>query len=342
MRKGTKIFLFIALGILCTGVIISIIAFALNGFRIRNTASAGEAPRFEKHVIEGTIEASAKAIEIEVISDDLRILKSADGSSHWKYEGPLSEEDFDITSDVDSFKLKQLASANLTDWRSLEKVLDNLASLTDRWFRSFPADLDGTLTLYLSEKEYEEWNFSSVSGSIFADPGLSVKEASLAAVSGDIRIEKLDGLDRLNISTVSGTITASESAASSGIFFATTSGEISAVQMSTEKKAAFSTVSGSILLKDSSFKETEIETASGEIFLDRLQSEKLEAETISGDVTGKIDADARVLVTTVSGDTSVPSGTKGDWKIHTTSGDVFLEGIEAGGTDKLSGETVIS
>lgn len=326
MRKSTKIILFTGLGILCAGILVCIIAFALNGFQIRRAPSGTAGIPNERHEFEGEIPEEIQNLEIEMTSENISVKPSSDGRTYWSYQGPLEKEDLIISSERGTFTLRWIDSGDGVNWNSPAQILDNILFFAERWIDHAPLDIGGKLTLYLSEKEYDSLTVRTASGELLVESGLSFQSVVLNSVSGEIDVQKITGLKDLLLSSTSGDISAKETEVASDFLASSVSGEISVRDMNVAGKAGFSTTSGSILLKDSLFHEAKIDTTSGKVLLDEIQSETCTAETVSGDVRGTIDADTKVLTKTVSGDVRVPNGSKGDWSVKTISGDILLEG----------------
>ncbi len=326
MRKGTKIFLFIGLGILAAGVIACFIAFACNGFhdlRFWKHQSASANNNKVMQSFEISMDGEFDNIEIGLVPEDLEIRKSTDGTSHAEYTGFAEKEDFTTYVKDGSFVFMRTSEAEDIKWT-------NLKDLTDYLWDHFGEDFDnlgeeGKLTIYLADKDYASLEINTVSGQTIIEPELSFTSVNVAAVSGDIKIAGIKNLNTLTASTTSGEISVSDSEIKEQITLSSVSGSLTVKNVTGCQKGNFATTSGETLLSESEILDVDAETTSGDLRLDMLTAEKLNASTVSGDVKGRVSADINVRANSTSGDISVPQGTVGNWSIETVSGDIHLD-----------------
>ena len=351
MRRWVKGLLFTGLGIIIAGIIALFIAFAINGFSWKRTLLPGQPKKDAKiNTLEETINEEFSNIKVDLGAADIKVEKAEDGICRveYKYRGEDPHLEIGVSSDVfleiggsgNTLEIKQEGSNVDFDWEHLDQILDNLYNQVNQ---SFDNEL-GTLVIYLPEKEYEIFDIYTLSGEIESVHPISCKEANLhtasgdlqlenikgksmlnlAAASGDLSIKNIEGFETVNIAVASGDVAVNNAAFSSQINATTTSGEMTLNQVAVSGSAKLESTSGAIRLINTEFQEGDVETTSGEIYLEYAKAEKLLLKTTSGDIVGRIDADINVHGTTTSGDYSAPSGTKGEWRTETTSGDVKL------------------
>lgn len=341
MRRWVKGLLFTGLGILVAGIIALIIAFAINGFSWKRTLLPGQPKKDAKiNTLEETINDEFSNIKVELGAADIKVEKSEDGICRVTYKYRGEDPHLEIGASGNTLEIKQEGSDVDFDWEHLDQILDHLYNQVNQ---SFDNEL-GTLVIYLPEKEYEIFDIYTLSGEIESVHPISCKEANLhtasgdlqlenikgksmlnlAAASGDLSIKNIEGFETVNIAVASGDVAVNNAAFSSQINATTTSGEMTLNQVAVSGSAKLESTSGAIRLINTEFQEGDVETTSGEIYLEYAKAEKLLLKTTSGDIVGRIDADINVHGTTTSGDYSAPSGTKGDWRTETTSGDVKL------------------
>ncbi len=341
MRRWVKGLLFTGIGFLIAGIIVLFIAFAVNGFSWKNTLLPGHSKReAATNNIEENINDEFLNIHVEVGSPDIKLEKSEDGICHITYKYRGEDPHLVIGVNGDTLEIKQLDSETNFDWKHPDQWLEHFYNQV-RW--GFNDEI-GEIVISLPEKEYDTLDISTASGDIESVQPISCSEANLstasgemnlenikgksslnlASASGDIDIKNAEGFEMINIVSASGELEVVNASAASEMNATTTSGEMTLNQVSVSGKAELHSTSGRISLIKTEFQEGKAETTSGEIYLEYAQAEKLFLKTTSGDILGKIDADINVHGTTTSGDYSAPSGTKGDWRTETTSGDVRL------------------
>lgn len=318
MNKGTKIVLFTGLGILIAGVIVSVIAFALSGFRFRN-AFAAEGAKRELKTIELTFPEAFSNIDISVPAADVTIYPTDDKAARIEYTSQDEEKDLEAYVKEDTLVFKRVEDPKDMQWLHPAQIMDNLASLMASGFIH-----EIKLDLYLPKRDYQKLELSSASGDIFSDKDLSAKEVSFSSVSGDISISALKNAETISLKTTSGSIHAYGLDIRSDLEALSVSGDVSLKQISAGGKLMSATTSGDLILRGISFDDASLDTISGDIVLEDVSAKTLFAKSVSGDVTGNAEESLNVHASSVSGNIRVPQGSKDNWKIETTSGDIRL------------------
>lgn len=305
MRKGFKIILFVGLGVLALGLIISVVAFALNGFRFVKSEVQAENSDIKSFEINRVIDEDISDISIELVTADVDIVRSSDGKCRldFSYRGVAEESDFELIAENGTLAFRQKTDSK-SSWLNVKWGWERLVDLMNN--RSY--DNEGKLILYLPEKGYGKLNVSVVTGDVKNESGFGFSNAVISAVTGDIMVSDLDCSGSVEITATTGDIQLSGIHADGNVSIEVTTGDIS--------------------IKDSEFAEGDIADTTGDILIEYLEAEKLDVAAVSGDITGIIDSQINVICETVSGSCNAPSGSKGRWEISTVSGDIDLKGVQ--------------
>ena len=285
MGKATKIILITAGILITTGIIISIIGYS---FLSRRTVSADT---YEKK--ESTVRDSYDSISIDEVSDDIKIVPSADGTTKVEY---YDSERMVHKINVNSGTLEiSVEDTRITHW------WDYIVNF-DWTFTSFDT-IDRTTTLYI--------------------PAGSYVRLSVNGVSSDVNVDKEFSFEKAKFNTTSGSIT-TECVVTDSYTVNTTSGDMIAANIDLATLDA-SSVSGDITVNDSRItRKLDISTTSGEVTLNNVETENTSINTVSGDVKGTLIGDHQYETDTVSGDIKLPSSISGapSVNIDTVSGDI--------------------
>lgn len=327
MKKSTKIVLFTGLGLLCAGIVICVLVFVLNGFRLTPAADSKKTAGGEPETFERIVSDPFDAIEIKAASANVEIQPSSpDKQCRIRFEKVYGASDYETQVNGGTLIIKNTQDDSGWDWKNPAQLLEHIFGSIGDGFSE-----NGKLILYLPEDTYRQLNIATASGDISSDMQLKAAEVNLASASGDIRTGNLKDTETVNIATASGKIEVSDFSARSALNLESISGDIQIASCNKdvpgEKTHSFmdiTSTSGKILLTDAVFASGKLKTVSGDIKLENAESETMEIETTSGEVTGRIGSTYHVEVSTVSGDVNVPSGTRGNWHIKTVSGDVNL------------------
>ena len=327
MRKGTKIVLFIGLGILAAGLIMVITVSAINQFSLRrvieNSVTGHKQIETEEKRIEEDITEPFSNVEIICVADHVTIKEAENGICHLAYTEDAYTK-YIVTVEQGTLKIEQEDSDIEWDWKNLKNILPQLL---DKGFTELGAAMgDGhDLILTLPAGAYEKINVSNVSGGLEVGEKISASEVNLATVSGNVKVEGLMNVRNMNAATTSGKVELRNMKLSENINAATVSGGIILENIATPGEVSLETTSGKIELIESIFGKGEIEGVSGNILLTNFDADTMDVELVSGSMKGTIRTPKAFQVETTSGDVSVPNGSGGVWEIETTSGDVKIE-----------------
>lgn len=171
----------------------------------------------------------------------------------------------------------------------------------------------------------------SVSGDIFIDKEINLKNIEIKSTSGDITFNSAIDVDKLKVNTVSGDIKL-DNVNSNEIILESTSGDINVGK--TTNHIEVKTVSGDITVNGASGKIS-IETTSGDISIyDFNIKEKSNAKSVSGDIKISLnkDTNCKINTKTTSGDIKLPNGVNviggepyAELELKTTSGDIHVD-----------------
>ena len=327
MRKGTKIVLFIGLGILAAGLITVITIFAINRFSfqriVTNSTSENKPVEKEAKRIEKDITEPFTDIEILCVADHV-IIKEADSNiCHLEYTEDAYTQ-YVVTVESGTLKITQDSEDISWDWKNLKDILPNLL---DKGFNELGAAFEDShdLILTLPAASYGKVTVTNVSGGVEVAEKISAKDFNLATVSGTIRAEGLSSVSNINTATTSGKIELRNMTLTGDINAATVSGGIILEGIETPGKALLATTSGKIELTETVLGKGDIDGVSGGIQLKNMDAENMKIELISGSVKGTIRTTKEFHVETTSGKVSVPNGAGGVWEIETVSGDVKID-----------------
>ena len=343
MRKGTKIVLFIGLGILAAGLIMVIAISAANQFSLRRIAA---------NATEGgvQIEKEAKRIEMDItdpftdvtilcVSDDITIKESADGTCHLTYTEDAYTS-YDVSVEQGKLIIKQETEDVTWSWGSLSEILPQLLN---KGFSELAAVMDGEthdLILTLPSAVYGTFEIANVSGDISLGTvllsgsqssgtlagegtasgettaggttggetaaGLTVGNVTIATTSGDLHVEGLLGLQNISAATTSGEVELRNMQLSGDVAASTTSGDITLDHIETSGKATLATTSGEVKLTETVLGSGDVEGISGNIIFSNSDADTMKIHVISGDVRGTIRSPKEFHVESTSGDVSVP------------------------------------
>lgn len=319
MNKGTKIVLFTGLGILVAGVLFSVIAFALSGFRFGGNPFAAKETNAAVKTVELEFTEAFSNVDISVPSAEITVYQSNDNTARIEYTAQLDEMEYEACVKNDTLIFRRGDDAEGMQWTNPAQIMQNISNLV-----SMGSFYEKKLDLYLPKRAYEKLSIASASGDIFSDKSFTVKDASLASVSGEITVSHLENAETISLKTTSGSIRATDMDAKSYFEVLTVSGETYLERIKSSGKLFGASTSGEIGIRAASFEDAELETISGDISLEDVAAKTLSAKTVSGDVEGSVDSSIDVHASSVSGEIHVPSGNGDKWYINTTSGDINL------------------
>lgn len=303
MKTVTKVFIIIAVSCIALGVLMAAASWAFYGFGSPGVARGPG--RYEKktYMPDGKFE----NISVNIVETDVVFEPSSDGQCRVEC---MESDKVEFSVDVSGNTLSIVRHDN-RKW--YEFISFSWGLFTE----------DSAVKVYLPDKEYKKLEIHSVSGDISVPSFISLEDAFVKSVSGDIRFEaKSNG--RFEASSTSGEISAFNISGSSAEI-QTTSGDIDIASSSAEELSVKS-VSGEIDISDTVAKNTlTVKTTSGDVELDCCDAAEINIKTVSGDVDGVLLSDKVFDVDTTSGDIRIPQrGENASDKciVDTTSGDV--------------------
>lgn len=345
MRKGTKIVLFIGLGILAAGLITVIAIFAANQFSLRRivTNATEEGRQIEKEAkrIDMDITDPVTDVSILCVADDVTIKESEDGTCHLTYTEDAYTK-YDVS--VEQGRLIIVQNSEDVEWSwNLSEILPNLLN---KGFSELASAMDGEshdLILTLPSAVYGTVDVANISGDIDisgklstgseATGGLTVADLTIAATSGDLRIDGLQGVHGISAAMTTGDVALRNMQLTGNVEASTVSGDITLDTIETPGKATLETTSGRVELTETVIGAGDIDGTSGSVVFINSDADAMKIRLVSGDIRGTIRSPKEFHVESTSGDVSVPEigsgqtpdGTIGVWNIEIVSGDVKLE-----------------
>lgn len=303
MKKGTKIALGIALVCIGLGLILTLIAFSMDGYSLSDI-NINRMDTVNTVIKTEQISDDFHSININDVQCDIRILPSTDSRCKVVYT------DSDLCT-------HHIRVENYTLYIEAEDVGDFSDHL-------FVIQGSAEVTVYLPMDTLVELNLETVSGSIAVTPDFSLRSANLSTTSGEIDFtaqvsESLDAATTSGSIEISGTSQCEVDASS-------TSGDISLVNMEPASLSA-ATTTGDIELEDVVVSgQLNLSTASGDVELIQVDAHSAQIGTASGDIEGSILSPKQFETDTVSGDIRVENthNAKDYWEVSTTSGCIEL------------------
>lgn len=262
MNKALKIVIIAACVLLVLGVALWVIGGVRSGGFWPLKAESGNAERMEK-----LVEEPFDSIELNEISADVEICRSADGYCRVVWQ-QTEQEPLEIRVQNGQLILERKSRQS---W-GLFSIGSGLTDL-------------GVTTLYLPEERWQQLSVETVSGSITLDPGFSFEKLELETVSGDLRLSETRATEA-ELSSVSGELRLEGVTAEKGLICETTSGDI-VLEDCDGPSIRLMSVSGDLTAKLLSPKEISASTVSGDVQkpADGAGSGQLQVETVSGDIT---------------------------------------------------------
>lgn len=335
MRKGTKIVLFIGLGILVAGLITVFAIFAANKFSFRRivTNATEEGRQIEKEAKRINMDITDPVTDVSIlcVADDVTIKESEDGTCHLTYTEDANTK-YDVS--VEQGRLIIVQNTEEVEWSwNLSEILPNLLN---KGFSELASVMDGDnhdLILTLPSAVYGTVDVANISGDIdISGKQLSVGDLTIATTSGDLRIDGLKGVHGISAAMTTGDVALRNMQLTGDVEASTVSGDITLDTIETPGKATLATTSGRIELKETVISAGDIDGTSGSVVFTNSDADTMKIRLVSGDINGTIRTPKEFHVDSTSGDVSVPEigsaqtpdGTIGVWNIEIVSGDVKL------------------
>ena len=318
MKTAKKTAIYISVGAICLGILLSFIAMASMNFDFLQLNTIN----FESKTY--TVEEDFTNISIIGAECDIELLPANNG----KTTVECSESD-KIHHEI------KVENGTLTVKRTDDR----------QWYEHFGVYwAEMSVTVYLPKSEYDKIYASALSGDIKIPNNFTFTEAEInntsgdteffASVSGPLEIQSVSGdiliskisAENIKLQSTSGDIEIYEINANDDISLKTVSGEIEAQNINCQNLTAKST-SGEIEIERLIAKNRiETESVSGNIGLTNCDGENLKLSSTSGDIRGTLLSEKIFLTYTTSGNVNVPySATGGTCEIKTTSGNIHFK-----------------
>lgn len=302
MNKGFKIALIVAGALILVGIVLCIIALALNGFKPFKLGSGTLVEASQ------TVTEEFSGITVECSDCDVQLLPSSDGSCR-----------------IDS-KIGQRQKLTVSVKGGVLKVK---CEDTRKWYELFGFHFGSTvLKLYLPKEAYEKLTVSTASGDVAVGAPFSFTEASLRTASGELSFTA-QAEASLTLETASGDVTVKGLSGEAKIQISTASGDID-ISRVTCAGCTVNSASGEVDLEDVILSgRMQIHSVSGDVELERCDAGSISIHTTSGDVEGTLLTGKQFKTRTASGDVRVPSDSgSGACEIKTASGDIEIKVLD--------------
>ena len=316
MKKGVKIVIFVAIGMVVLGMGMSFVAMASGGFDMKKLAST-------KNYMLKTYDVTDafENINLDIDSESVKVVESYDDNTHFEcYES--STDRYDVKVDGDTLKVKSIRKPGITEWFSF--------GVTE------PAKL------YLPKEDYEDFTAKLGSGSFEMETKLALEDVEIKVGSGSIRLGNLQA-DDIVANTNSGSIKADQitakSASNSGSITAeeitcsslnlkSGSGSINATNVECDTDFTADTSSGSVNMDNVVSKNTyKAKAGSGSVKINSCDGADMDLQSGSGSIKGTVKTPKMFNATSGSGSVKVPDDDANGGKLvaHTGSGSVNIE-----------------
>lgn len=313
MKKSKKIALIVAIVLIVSGIVVSLIAF----FSVDFDAAKLTTPVYENTY---TVDEEFSGISIKELDGDIRFMPAEDDiCTIVCYE----EENVFHTVDV------------VNDTLVIDKE-DNR-----KWYEHIGFYTEETeMLVYLPKDHYEKLEVSASSGDVvltnefvFDDADISLSSGSVdigTNIKNSLKIETSSGnvniinpsSENMNIKTSSGKVTI-ESVSVGNIDVVTQSGDIYVKDAGSENMYLESSSGEVVMDSVVNVGDLEVVTQSGEVEMIESDAKSIYIKTSSGDVSGSLLSDKIFVCETDSGEVDVPiSADGGRCEVKTSSGDI--------------------
>ena len=277
MRRGTKITLFIGLGILIAGLVIVLVTLAINRFRIPHiTPEEIVAEKISEDIDQGFAD-----ISIATVSDKVTVRASEDGKCHLEYTRD-SYTDYKVR--VEAGVLKIEAKEHDWNWKDWPDFIPELLEEGLSQIESAVKGESHDLILYLPALNFGNVKIVNVSGGISIAGDITADQVNLTTVSGAVSAAELKGVKNLNISGTSGSITVENMVFGNG---------------------RINNVSGSVQLNNIDAETMHIELTSGSVNGTIQFAKEFHVDTVSGSVHVPDGGEGLWEIETVSGSVNI-------------------------------------
>ena len=293
MKRFTVICMVLGILLLSAGLVLGGVSYGLGAEKDIRSAVNPPEPEIEEVMIPG---AELGRLEIDLVSDDVRVEVSKDGNAHIRY--PVSEQ-YRYEFQTDKGKIRGLDACT---FEAETMKTGNMFQLDLSWYwRTWPP----------------------VTVSLPAD---YAGELKIKTISGDITVRGITAGNTVFITT-SGDMLLSETSIGGTMDITGTSGSVTLKNIHAESDCVVKTVSGDIRASDGTFTRYQVSTTSGEVRVEGITSaDWMHLQTISGEVTVRRSTITELECKTISGDISVRNDDRIDhYQCSTTSGTVTTD-----------------
>ena len=339
MKKGVKIVIFVAIGMVVLGMGMAFVAMASGGFDMKKLAST-------KNYMLKTYDVADTFVNInlDIDSESVKVVESYDDNTHFEcYES--SSDRYDVKVDGDTLKVKSIRKPGITEWFSFGVTEPAKLYLPKEEYEDFTAklgsgsfemetklaleDVDikvGSGSIRLGNLQADDIVANTNSGSIKADQ-ITAKSADLHSGSGSVKCSNCEIQTQLKASSNSGSITAEEITCSA-LDLKSGSGSINATNVECDTDFTADTSSGSVNMDNVVSKNTyKAKAGSGSVKINSCDGADMDLQSGSGSIKGTVKSPKMFNATSGSGSVKVPDDDANGGKLvaHTGSGSVNIE-----------------
>ena len=297
MKKAYKVLLIVAVSLIVSGFLISLVATFAMRFDLTKLSTSSAVNKVYD------ITENFEDIDIDAAECDVTVKLSDTNKCQV------------VVSETENIKhVVTVEDRELKIWRNDMR----------KWYDFIGININKMhITLSLTQQSLDELNIKTASGNVTVDSALEFEEAEIKSASGDISF-LAKARDELTIATASGDIDVKNSDLKE-IELTSASGSISVSNVKCNNFTA-STASGKIMLNSLiSSDQINAKTASGKIELKDCDAGELILKSVSGKVEGILLSDKTFIAKSTSGNIAVPNTVGGVCRITTTSGNIHFE-----------------
>ena len=302
MKKGVKILIFTAIGVIVLGIGVCVLSAAIGGFNLQNF-SLGEATELQTELIE--IKDSFSSVDVEMQTGDIIFVPSSDSSCSVE---SVASDKADLSAEVRGGTL-YVVCKDSRKW--YERI--NLFNTAKQ-----------KLTLTLPIKDYAGLDIRSTTSDIRMPGDFSFENASVRNTTGDIDFAA-NVKGRQSFEIVTGDLTVSDTQPKE-LSVKYTTGDM---KMSDIQCGSLSVVgtTGDISLSDAvSQGNMEIRLTTGDVDLASCDAKNISVNLTTGDVKGTLLSEKSFDAKATTGDVKVPDTSSGDiCEVKVVTGDIHLK-----------------
>ena len=319
MKKGVKIVIFVAIGMVVLGMGMAFVAMASGGFDMKKLASTKNY-MLKTYDVADTFE----NINLDIDSESVKVVESYDDNTHFEcYES--SSDRYDVKVDGDTLKVKSIRKPGITEWFSFGVTEPAKLYLPKEEYEDFTVKL-GSGSIRLGNLQADDIVANTNSGSIKADQ-ITAKSADLHSGSGSVKCSNCEIQTQLKAASNSGSIT-TEKITCSALDLKSGSGSINATNVECDTDFTADTSSGSVNMDNVVSKNTyKAKAGSGSVKINSCDGADMDLQSGSGSIKGTVKTPKMFNATSGSGSVKVPDDDANGGKLvaHTGSGSVNIE-----------------